>query len=276
MTPVPIVEIVFGTGVGFGQSLVMGDPSNGILGTNVLGDFEIVNISDQVYQVDIDRGRDDVFGVFNAGAAFIEFYDRNGDWNPQNTDSPYFGRISPTRQVRIFANHLNSNYRLFTGWVKQYEWQYEPGRDYARVSMECVDSFRIFNLAEIDNVPGAAAGDKTGERITQILDLLGWPSALRDIDTGEESVRDDSGTLRQSLDVMQTLAEAELGSFYIDEAGRTVFRDRTQTATDNTFDDPLEFGDGENQIGFSSLELRLNDAELYNDVRIASVEEVPD
>lgn len=273
MTPIARVEIVFGTGVGFGDSLVMGDPENGLLGTNVLGDFEIVEITEEVYQVDIERGRDDVFGVFNAGAAFIEFYDRSGDWNPQNQNSPYFGRISPTRQVRIWANHLGTNYRLFTGWVKEYEWQYEPGQDFARVNIECVDSFRIFNLAEIDTVPGAQLGDSTGDRITQILDLLGWPSALRDIDGGEESVRADSGTLRKSLDVMQTLAEAELGSFYVDPDNAVVFRDRTATATANTLADPLEFGDQAGAVPFNLLELRLNDAELYNDVRIVAIEE---
>ncbi len=276
MTPLPRVEIVFGTGVGFGQSLVLGDPDNGLLGVNVLGDFEIVNISDQVREIEIDRGRDDVFGVFNAGAAFITFFDFNGDWNPQNENSPYFGRISPTRQVRIDANHLGTNYRLFTGWVRQYEWEYQPGRDYATVTMECTDSFRIFNLGEIENVPGAQAGDTTGERINQILDVLGWPSSLRNIDAGQETVRDDIGTLRKSLEVMQTLGVAELGSFYIEPDGVTRFAGRTETATANTFADPLLFSDDGNGIPFTDFELRLNDDELFNDVRIVAVEEVPD
>ena len=272
-TPIPRVEIVFGTGPGFGQSLVLGDADNGILGTNVLGDFQIVNISDQVREIEIDRGRDDVFGVFNAGAAFITFYDFNGDWNPQNESSPYFGRISPTRQVRVDANHQGTNYRLFTGWVRQFEWEFEPGLDYARVTMECVDSFRIFNLAEFETIPGAAAGDSTGERVNQILDVLGWPSALRNVDLGEESVRADSGTLRKALEVMQTLGEAELGSFYIQPNGVTRFAGRTETATANTFADPLLFSDDGTGIPFTNFELRLNDDELYNDVRVVAIEE---
>jgi len=276
MTPLPRVEIVFGTGVGFGQSLVMGDPDDGILGINVLGDFEIVNITSQVREIQIDRGRDDVFDIFNSGYAYVTFFDFNGDWNPQNENSPYFGRISPTRQVRIWANHEGERYRLFTGWVTQYEWAFEPGQDFARVTMECTDSFRIFNLGEIETVAGAQAGDTTGERINRILDVLGWPSALRNIDAGQETVREDSGLLRPSLEVMQTIAQAELGSFYIAPDGVTRFAGRTETATANTLADPLLFSDDGEGIAFTAFELRLNDDELYNDVRIVAVEEVPD
>jgi hypothetical protein len=264
MTPTAIVEVIFGTSVAYGSQFVLGDPLEGILGVNVLGEFNRFDISDQVFQISVDRGRDDIFNSYQDGRAVVQFRDDTGNWNPQNESSPLFGQILPFRQMRISANYDGVTSRVFTGWVQSFSWRWEPGLNYATVTLNCEDSFRLLNLAEVTAVPGAATGDLTSERITQILDAVDWPVPLRNIGSGTLTVQNDNGEPRRALAALQQVEQAELGAFYVDQLGRVTFEGQTAlanraTSTPTSFDD---FGG----IDFNRLQIDLDDRRLANEV----------
>ena len=183
----PTVEIRLGTGAGFGDVMILGDPADGILGTNVLGTSvaTIVNITNDVQRIAIRRGRDRMFEQYTPGQATIQFLDMTGDWNPENHSSPYFGDILPMRQIRIHTIYLGTTYYLYTGFITSWDWAWaDQAADYAIVTIRCVDAFRLLQLANVTTVTGAATNDLAGVRIGQILNTISWPPSLRDIDNG--------------------------------------------------------------------------------------------
>ena len=92
----PVVRLRLGTGASFGNVLVLGDAINGILGTNILGTsvVQVVDISTEVNQIAIRRGRDRIFEHYTPGSATISWWDPNGDWNPDNASGPTTAKSS--------------------------------------------------------------------------------------------------------------------------------------------------------------------------------------
>jgi hypothetical protein len=268
MTPTAEVELIFGTSVAYGSSLVLGDAAEGILGTNVLGNFLKVNLSDQVYAMSVRRGRDDIFASYKNGSATVQFRDFTGRFNPENTSSDLFGEILPFRQVRIFAN-ADDRYQIFAGWVQSWDWRYEPGQPYADVVLDCTDSFRLFNLADIDSIPGATAGDLTSTRVTQILDAVDWPPQLRNIGTGTLTVQAAAADSKTVLALLQQCETAELGALFVDEQGRLTFEGQTELAN-RAVAPPLRFSSTDEE--FSAIDVKLDDRQLANQVSFRNVD----
>jgi len=79
------------------------------------------------------------------------------------------------------------------------------------------------------------AGDNAGTRIGRVLNLakVGWPAALRAIDTGQTVLGTATLGGRLALDYLQAVERTEQGRLFIDGAGKIVFhsRDRDLTAT---------------------------------------------
>ena len=116
--PVKIgVTFDFSNGAVFGYSFIIGDPQHGILGTNVLADSasDVVDISNQVSNISIAGGYNLLQDQFQTTIAKIRVLDPYGDWNPQNTSSPYYGKLVPNRKMRVFATYAGTTYFLFSG-----------------------------------------------------------------------------------------------------------------------------------------------------------------
>jgi hypothetical protein len=69
----------------------------------------------------------------------------------------------------------------------------------------------------------------SGARVSAILDAIGWPAALRSIDTGYSLIQgftpDPYGT-SDPLTPLQATADAELGQFFFSRDGKATFHDR--------------------------------------------------
>lgn len=113
------------------------------------------------------------------------------------------------------------------------------------------------------------AGDTTGERIGRILDLLGWPSADRDIDTGESTLQ--AAELNMSgLDHMQLAAETEYGEFFAgaDGAARFISRHAKWKPPYNT---PIgTLSDDGADVGYSALRFTYGTDLVRNRVTISN------
>ncbi len=102
----PVINAIinFSTGPSFAQAMILGE---GILDTNILSDSAavIVDVSDVVDSIQTNRGRNPQADQFQTGTLTLRIVDQNGDFNPQNPSSPYFGLLDPMRKVAISATY---------------------------------------------------------------------------------------------------------------------------------------------------------------------------
>lgn len=265
------VSINFSSGASFGQAFIVG---YGILGTNVLADSAslVVDVSNQVQTVQTTRGRNLLTDVFQTGTATVVLADQNGDFNPQNTASPYYGYLLPLRKIQISATDTNTGlgYSVFSGYITGYNYrQSQFVGEVSTTTITALDAFQLLNLATVSTVTGATAGETTGARITDILNQISWPTGMRDIDTGQTTVQADPGTARTALSALQTVATTEYGALYVNAEGEVVFQDRTVTST-SIGGTPTAFVDSGVGIRYSNADWVLNDAQIFNQANVTA------
>ena len=142
-------------------------------------------MTNEVLRASVRRGRNRILNKFEAGTATVEIRDDNGDFNPSNTAGPYYGKLVPLRKIRVFADYDGVRHYLFSGFITSYDTNFVRGVDGVdRVTLTCVDAFRLLQGANITTVPGATAGQLSGERVSDILDLVAFPAVARSIDAG--------------------------------------------------------------------------------------------
>ena len=261
----PVVNAVinFSTGPSFAQAMILGE---GILGTNILSDSAavIVDVSNVVDTIQTNRGRNPQADQFQTGTLTLRIVDQNGDFNPQNPNSPYFGLLDPMRKVAISATYSGVTYPIFSGFITSYNTTTPKNAlDVVYTTITAVDAFRLAQNAQIATVAGASAGDLSGTRINQILDQIGWPTSMRDVDAGLTTLQTDPGTPRTSLAAMQTVTLSEYGALYVDATGSFVFQDRNVT-TASIGGTPTVFNDNGTNIGYFDAIWRLDDTLVFN------------
>jgi hypothetical protein len=272
----PQVRIRLGTGVTFGNVFQLGTV-DGELGTNILGSsaIQVIDVTNTVQQISIRHGRDRMFEEYLPGEAVIQFQDFTGDWNPANTNSPYYPDIKPMRQVQVVTNYQNTEYFLYSGyiWSWDYEWA-DPSVDYALVTIRAVDAFRLLALANITTVTGAANKDLPGERIDLILDEIDWPSTVRAIDMGDTELENDPGDERSVLEAIQTIENSDLGAFYIDPTGKPTYLSRNTLST-RASGTAYQFDDTGTNIQYQAVDLSYDETELANSVTLTRLSGQP-
>jgi hypothetical protein len=259
--------INFGTGPSAAQAMIL---DQGILGTNVLADSAsvIVDVSNQINRIETNRGRTALSDLFQTGSLTLRLTDQNGDFNPQNTSSPYFTFLTPMKKVQITATYNNVTYPIFSGFITNYVTTYpQESEDVATTTIQAVDAFRLAQLAQISTVTGASAGDLSGTRINEILDEIAWPQSMRDIDTGLTTLQADPGTNRTALAALTTVAESEYGALYVDATGSFVFQDRDVTVA-SIAATPTLFADDGTGIDYFDAAWILNDVLIFNKATI--------
>jgi hypothetical protein len=259
------VQFDFSNGPVFGIAFTIGDPDNGILGVNVLADSasDVVDISSQVGKISIRRGYNLLQDQFQAGTASIRVYDPNGDWNPQNSASPYFGKLVPLRKMRVTGDGVY----LFSGYTTGYNYTYPKDQDIGFVDIECSDAFRLFNMANITTVTSSSAGQTTGARIDDILDTVSWPASMRDINTGDSTVQADPGTARTSLNAIKNVEFSEQGAFYVSPGGNAVFDERSFIIS-KSGQNPTTFANDGSGIGYKNIVFAFDDKLIINQASI--------
>jgi hypothetical protein len=272
-TPILGVTIDFANGPAFGNPLLLDDPSTP-LGVGILADApaDVVDVSDIALRVSIRRGRNRVLNSFEAGQATVVLEDENGDFNPQNSSGPYFGKLLPLRKIRIFADYDDGSglerYYLYSGYITSFDNIFRLGVDeVSTVTFQCVDGFRLFQNVNISTVAGSSAGQTTGARIENLLDIASFPVSQRLIDVGDTLVQADPGNDRTLLGACQTIEQSELGGFFIDDEGNAVFLSRT-TVSEEADQTPLFFNDDGTDISYQSIDFAYDDTQIFNDITV--------
>ena len=266
---VPVINAIinFSTGAGFASPMIL---DSGVLGVNALADTTsvTVDVSNQVDSIRTNRGRTALSDIFQTGTMSLRIIDQNGDFNPMNPASPYYELLNPMRKVTITASYGGTTFPIFAGYITSYDTT--TPRDVGEVvytTIQAVDGFRLFQNAQITTVASATAGQTTGTRIGKILDQIGWPVGMRDIDAGQTTVQVDPGTLRTSLGAMQLVTSTEYGSFYMDALGNAVFQDRALTSS-SVAGTPVVFNDDGTGISYNNALWKLDDTLIFNKASI--------
>jgi len=264
------VSVDFANGPAFGNPLILGDASTP-LGVGILADnaSDIVDVSDITLRTSIRRGRNRILNKFEAGSATVVLEDSNGDWVPTNTASPYYGKLLPLRKIRIWADYNSVRYYLYSGYITSYDTNFQLGVEgISSVTLQCVDAFRLFSNVAISTVAGTSAGQYTGARMNNLLDVPSFPSSMREIDTGDSTVQADPGTERDLLNALQTIENSEFGGFYIDPEGNAVFlsRDTVAQKADGT---ATNFADDGTGISYQAIDFAYDDTLIFNDVTVS-------
>ena len=262
---IPVINAVinFSTGPSFAQAMIL---DSGLLDTNVLADAVsvIVDVSDQVSAISTKRGRSAESDQFQTGTLSMKIVDTNGDFNSQNTASPYYSLLSPMRKVQITATYGATTYPIFSGYITSYNTttpQYTG--DVSFTTITAVDAFRLAQNAQISTVSGTSAGQLSGARINNLLDAISWPASQRSIDAGQTTMQVDPGTARTALGAMQTVETSEYGALYVDRDNNFVFKDRN-TASTSVNQTAVSFTDTGSGIAYNNAVWIFNDALIYN------------
>jgi len=279
-TPHLGVSIDFANGPAFGNPLLLDDPTTP-LGIGILADApgDVVDVSDIAIQVSIRRGRNRILNKFEAGTAVVVLADDNGDFSPANISSPYYGKLLPLRKIRIYADYDDGGgtqrYYLYSGYITTYNSTYGLGvEDTSKITLQCVDGFRLLNGIGISTVAGAGSPQLSGDRLNTLLDVVSWPESQRDINSGNSTLQADPGTSdRDLLSAIQLVESSEFGGFFLDAEGNATFLSR-DTISQKADETPTVFADDGTGITYQQIEFANDDTLLVNDVTVTRLNSV--
>jgi hypothetical protein len=260
------VSFDFTSGATFGYPFTIGDDKYGKLGTGTLASSTTpeptVDLTPNVRQITIKRGRNIMRDTYEAGSATIRVLDPDSYFNPQNVNSPYYGFLTPLRKLRVSATVGGVGYFLFSGYTTDYKYTYPQNQETGYVDIICSDAFRLMQQAGITTVASATAGQDTGTRINKILDQVQWPSSMRTIDTGNTTCIADPATSRTALDALKNAEFSEQGAFYINSEGTAIFLNRTNVIK-KYGETPIEFNQTTG-IPYTNLTFAFDDKLIIN------------
>lgn len=241
-----------------------------------------VDVSCQVIDVRITRGRDQPLDRFRTGTCTVTINDPLGEFSPWRTapDPAQYATVRPgiTLAVWVLDADGTSHRPRFAGRVDSIvdSWPMaSPDLDAPhRVTFMASDF--LADLAVFDGVesPPAGAGELSGARIGRVLANARY--------TGPTSVDPGTVTLqattlaKNALDECGMVNDTERGAFFCDAAGVITFRDRNGLVGDEHYttvqavfgEHPEDFGDL-TEMCYDEIRLASDGTKIRNLVTIA-------
>lgn len=198
-----------------------------------------------VASIEISRGRQTEFDITDTGTATVHLNDRTGDFDADNTASPYWGRLDGKQIMLQLHNPVSGNWLpRFRGVIENYGYDLSPTQQVSKVQIDCVDAFAY--LAEVEMIPGlfgqapasinksegtvAYIGDTVQNRIANLLQDARWPAEMARIFTGNVDVMETNYDPGDSILVaLRDAADAELpgiAQVFVDVNGIVCFHGR--------------------------------------------------
>lgn len=237
---------------GIGDWFTLDDPVKGELDntTYLLSGDVFVDVTRYVRGLSVKRGRSRLLEKFITGACEVTLDNRDRLFDPTLTGAPFTGQIIPRKPLRIFYN----TFPVFTGNVQ--DWDFNYSTNDATAIVKCLDAFATIAT---QNVPSQTMTEETtSERINYVLDQIGFPADLRNIDSASVTVTDDVvGDNVNALAYLQKIETSQNGLLFMTGDGLVRFED----SFDGT-PTPVEIGDG--GVALSGLEVIYGAEELTN------------
>lgn len=237
--------------------------------TNNATDTSLVweDVSADVDALTTRRGRNRELDRFVTGTATVRLENFDRQYDPTYTTGPFAGSLLPMKPIRITARWDAVTYPIFYGFVDGWPQEYE-GENAALtyVPLTCTDLFSVLALA---TVSGSWPEETTGERIERVLDAVGVPAALRDIDTGNSTVSAVVLDGESALGHLQLVADSEMGMLFVGRDGKVRFIGRHNLII-AALDTSLTWGDDGTEYPYSGLTLLPDNVDLWNYITVAS------
>jgi hypothetical protein len=246
-----------------GVAFILDDPVAGLLDNVTYGladdSTEIGNVS---RSVTITRGRiSQVFADINAGTANIQLDNRNRYYDPTYVSSPYYGQITPSKEMFITVDGIT----IFYGRVQDWDYSYNVDGD-SVATAKLIDGLGTLGAEEFNS--WTSTPQVSGARITAILDRpeVAWPSGSRQVAAGVSTLQADNVSWGSNvLNYAQLVARSELGYLFVDRNGVLTFLDRyagfNMAAT-------LAFDDQNVGIPFAGIDTSFGSELLFNRIGI--------
>lgn len=254
------VFIAFDLTASGGIYFTLNDPVQGVLDSEyVLGGDVLVDVTNYVASVSIDRGKSRELDQFTAGNASITLHNDDRTFDPFYSGSPFATQILPRKQVVVETNGI----RQFTGYIDDWDLTYLlGGKSYA--SITCIDGFLQLSSTQLSAF--TTTSQLSGERIVAVINRpeVAWPAAERDIDPGQETLQADTVAVNtNALSYLQLVEQTEPGSLFMSKSGMLTFRDRI---TIPPLVDTLIFADDGRalSVGYSDIQVVYGSENLYN------------
>lgn len=189
------------------------------------------DVLDERTQVSTREGRNQArqFSPIEPGSLDFELNNTSGDYSPENSSSPLSGYVAAGRSVRLQAVNAGSVTNLFCGYLDDFD--VKPGLNDESVPVTCIDALGRLRGQKVTS--WLYQGIRTGDAIGVLLDKVGWPPEMRDLDIGVSYLPfwwlDDS----DAFDALMQLVDSEGGPALVgvNSQGCIVFRDRHHRLT---------------------------------------------
>ena len=221
------------------------------------------DISSYLRGFQITRGRSTVLGSYQTGVATFTLDNTDGRFDPNNTLGPYTPNIKVMTPIRLRATYSATPYDLFYGYAESWPLTYPLTGFNAITNLRCVDGFKLLALYDIGGETYTSESSDT--RIGNVLDDVGWPAALRDLDLGVGVLAAYSPTNQKALSHLQDITNSEVGSLFMNATGEVVFNARTHHAGGPT---SAATFDASTNLDYINTTITYDDDQLFNDVRI--------
>ena len=182
------------------------------------------DISTDLRGFELRRGRDHELDTIRGGELTLLLDNRDRDYDPTYTASPYSPNVKPAKPVRLRAVYNTVTYDLFRGTIDGWPQLFPAGGKDAVVEVRCSDDFK---LIAADDIVSNEVQEKSGVRIGNILDDASWPSGRRNLATGVMDVAaTNAGACVNPLTEIQKVVDSELGLFFMAGDGKATFQDK--------------------------------------------------
>ena len=245
-----------------GSFFQLDDPVQGVLDNKLyrLAGTLFYDVTDQVISVDIQRGKSAILSEFPPGECSVTFTNHNRFFDPLFEASPYYPDIVPRREIRV----TSGGDLVFSGWVEDWDLDYQPNGDSVAVA-KAVDALALIANQTLDAFTPSV--EKARERIEAVLDRpeINWPSSLRNLDPGSvDLAANPVPEETDALQYLQNIAGSDPGYVFVTREGDFAFRDRRKAPTSS---DLISFGEG--GIPVTSIAINYGSELLFNRVTVS-------
>jgi len=219
------------------------------------------DVTGDLLEIRWDRGRDHILGKAITSTCSFSLKNMDDKYSPPNSTGPLYNKLKPFRQVKLTATFQAVTYSLWRGYIISIEPL--PKATERRAEFTCADAFCVFRLAEANT--DLLRDLTTGAIIGKLLDEISWPSELRELDDGQDTVPFAWFYRRNLLASIQEVEESERGFFYINKKGKATFEDRHHRIKPPHTSSVLTISDTMVDMVYS-----LDDSLIFNEVIVAA------
>ena len=262
LLPLDTTVEFYSTG-GVADPFVLDSAESGVLGEDVLEGVAPVDITADVMQISVRRGKSRWLDDIQAGTASITLNNQSRNYDPTHNGT-YSQDIVPGKRIRVKTGGV----AVFDGTVDDWNVNYTLIGD-ATVTAVASDVMSLLGHTKLSEF--TATSQLSGERITAILDRseVQFPESDRDIDDGVQTLQAD--TVSAGTDVasyVKVVERTEGGRLFVSADGKLTFRNR-RTAQPSAAQ--ATFSDSGTYIPYTGVGMQVGSELLYNRVTVTRV-----